>query len=165
MAVNPMRAAISDPVVIQWLSTLAVFFGASLLMAGLMAIVSSRILKLAAEHAIWVFIVGFAFLCSLASVSVTPIDSWTADSVLVLIPLLAVAIYFLPSLASSAARHPSFQAVFILNLLFGWTIVGWVVAILWTLRRPQEVPTYRITPFGAVPAREAGPTSDRPKSA
>ena len=160
-----MTAALSNPIFVEWLSTLAIFFGAALLMAGFMSVVSSRILKLAPEYAIWVFVVGFASLSGLASVSITPVDSWTGDFVLILVPLLAVSIYFLPSLAAAAARHPSFQAVFILNLLFGWTIVGWILAISWTLRHPRRQPAYRLTPFGAVAVGDSDPARDRSKSA
>jgi hypothetical protein len=158
-----MSAALSNPVFVEWLSTLAVFFGVAMLLAGLMALVSRRILRLAPENTIWIFVVGLAFLSSLASVSITPTDSWSEDFLLVFVPVLGVAIYFMPSLAAAAARHPSLQAVFVLNLLFGWTIVGWFVAITWTLRRPQPRPGYRITPFGAVAIGEPDPGRNRAK--
>jgi hypothetical protein len=143
--------ALSNPNFVEWLSTLAISFGAALLIAGFVSIVSGRILKLAPEHCIWIFIVGFAFLSSLATISITPADSWAADFLAIMAPLLLVFIYFLPSSAAVAARHPAFQGVFILNLLFGWTIIGWILAISWTLRRPQRpAAAYRFTPFGAI---------------
>ena len=29
--------------------------------------------------------------------------------------------------------------VFILNLLLGWTVIGWIVALTWTAARPQSL--------------------------
>jgi len=40
-------------------------------------------------------------------------------------------IYFLPSLI--AHRKRDFGAIFALNLLLGWTFIGWVVALVWAL--------------------------------
>ena len=154
--------ALGNPNFVEWLSTLAISFGAALLIAGFVAVVSGRLLRLAPEHSIWIFIVGFAFLSSLATVSIMPVDSWQADFLAIFAPLLLVFIYFLPSSAAVAARHPAFQSVFILNLLFGWTIIGWILAMTWTLRRPHPA-AYRLTPFGAV--AESNRAKDRSKSA
>ncbi len=47
-------------------------------------------------------------------------------------------IYFLPSIISIARRHPNGTPIFIVNLFFGWTIAGWLIAMSWaitTLRR------------------------------
>jgi uncharacterized membrane protein YqaE (UPF0057 family) len=49
--------------------------------------------------------------------------------------------YFLPSIVAHHKRH--FGAIFILNLLTGWTIVGWIIAMVWALTdEPQLVPIY-----------------------
>jgi uncharacterized membrane protein YqaE (UPF0057 family) len=42
---------------------------------------------------------------------------------------LAIAIYFLPTIA--ARKRRSGTAIFLLNLLLGWTLLGWVVALVW----------------------------------
>ncbi len=45
--------------------------------------------------------------------------------------LLAVMLYFWPTIAAIERRHDSTFGVFVLNLLGGWTLIGWVVAIVW----------------------------------
>lgn len=40
-------------------------------------------------------------------------------------------IYFLPTIIASRKRHPSGVSIFILNLFAGWTVAGWVVAMIW----------------------------------
>jgi hypothetical protein len=63
-----MNNSFNDPVFIDWLSTLAISIGVSLIVAGALAAWSGRLLGLAPEHKLWAFIVGFAFLCSLSTV-------------------------------------------------------------------------------------------------
>ncbi len=55
--------------------------------------------------------------------------------VLILLPILlvAVALYFLPSILAKRRRHPQYQSILILNFLLGWTPV-WIVALVWALR-------------------------------
>jgi Superinfection immunity protein len=43
--------------------------------------------------------------------------------------LLLTALYFLPSIMGRDKRD--FAGIFLVNLLLGWTLVGWVVAFLW----------------------------------
>ena len=47
-------------------------------------------------------------------------------------------LYFLPTII---ARHKcDFMCVFIVNLLFGWTIIGWFVALIWAYAAERYVP-------------------------
>lgn len=45
--------------------------------------------------------------------------------------LLAV-LHFLPTLIALARGHHNGFAIFLTNLLLGWTVVGWVVALIWS---------------------------------
>jgi Superinfection immunity protein len=59
----------------------------------------------------------------------------------IMLLLLGLAIYFLPWLVAMARKTPRAPAIFVLNLLLGWTFVGWVVALVWALAEmPQAVP-------------------------
>ena len=42
-----------------------------------------------------------------------------------------IALYFLPTAVAWSRRHPQRVAIFMLNLFGGWTVAGWVVAIVW----------------------------------
>jgi hypothetical protein len=44
---------------------------------------------------------------------------------------LCIGLYFLPSIIGREKRN--FPAIFILNLLLGWTVIGWIVALIWAL--------------------------------
>jgi hypothetical protein len=46
---------------------------------------------------------------------------------------LLFAIYYLPWFIARAVQHPRRGAIFVLNCLLGWTIIGWVAALVWAL--------------------------------
>ncbi len=45
--------------------------------------------------------------------------------------VLATAIYFLPAIIAHSRRAKNTSAILVLNLLAGWTIIGWIVAMVW----------------------------------
>ena len=45
------------------------------------------------------------------------------------------AVYFLPSLIAFAREHKNKLAIFSLNLLLGWTVLGWVSSLVWSVTR------------------------------
>jgi hypothetical protein len=48
--------------------------------------------------------------------------------------LLVAAAYGLPSLVAACRRHRRSERIAVLNLLLGWTIVGWLILLVWALR-------------------------------
>jgi uncharacterized membrane protein YqaE (UPF0057 family) len=55
--------------------------------------------------------------------------------------VLAVVVYFLPTMVAVRFEHPYWGAIALLNLLLGWTILGWIAALVWAFvqERPQRV--------------------------
>ena len=47
-------------------------------------------------------------------------------------------LYFLPSIVAFARSKRDAVSIFVLNLLLGWTAIGWVIALVWALK--QDVP-------------------------
>lgn len=62
----------------------------------------------------------------------------------VLVVLLGVAMYFLPSLVAIERRKQNGAAIFLLNLLLGWTLLGWVVALVWATTRDAQLLTMTV---------------------
>jgi len=52
--------------------------------------------------------------------------------------LLLAAIYFLPSIVAVYKEHSSAGAVAALNLFLGWSLLGWIIAIVWALSDPTK---------------------------
>jgi hypothetical protein len=146
------------PALFGWMSTVAISVGVSLIVAGALAVWSGRLLDLAPEHKLWAFLVGFAFLCSLSTVPVSELGTWSDTLFVAMLPIWAILIYFLPSVAAIYGGHPNLNGIFLMNLLFGWTIAGWIVALSWTLRRSAKVKGSKLrrTPFGTVANNKAG---------
>lgn len=46
-------------------------------------------------------------------------------------------LYFLPTFVVIMNEHPHKAAVIVLNLLLGWTFIGWVGALVWSLVNPN----------------------------
>ena len=63
-----------------------------------------------------------------------------------LISLFFGMLYILPSMIAGQREHPNTPAICALNILLGWTFVGWVVSLVWALTAinkpapPAEVP-------------------------
>ena len=67
-------------------------------------------------------------------VQVVPMDrSWTVTKVVAIVVAILTAAYMLPW-AIAAVRDVPHWSVFWVNLLLGWTIVGWIVALVMALR-------------------------------
>jgi hypothetical protein len=49
----------------------------------------------------------------------------------------SLALFFLPTLVAKSRRHPNLLAIFLVNLFFGWTFVGWMIALIWACMRPS----------------------------
>ena len=64
--------------------------------------------------------------------------------------LFVMLMYFLPSIIAHQKRD--FRGIFILNLLFGWTVIGWVVALVWACAGDVRQPVFAL----AGPARYCG---------
>ena len=52
-----------------------------------------------------------------------------------LIITLIFAGYFLTSLIAFLRQHKNKLAIFLLNLLLGWTVFGWVSSLVWSVVR------------------------------
>jgi hypothetical protein len=58
-------------------------------------------------------------------------------SLTAVLTLLAVAMYLLPLIIGLARRVPDVGSVAVLNILLGWTLVGWVLALALAMRSAQ----------------------------
>ena len=54
--------------------------------------------------------------------------------------LILFPIYFLPCIVATVRKHRQQLAIFMVNLLLGWTFLGWVVAMVWACTADVEIP-------------------------
>lgn len=78
---------------------------------------------------------GLLFLtCLTYSVGLTPF--------LILAPML----YMLPTFEAWLQKQPNLMSIALVNIFLGWTLLGWVAALVWAFKKPE--------PVVAAPARE-----------
>jgi uncharacterized membrane protein len=59
----------------------------------------------------------------------------------VIVLILVVIIYMLPTLIAFSREHPRRQELTVFNILLGWTLIGWIIIFLWAaLGRVEEQP-------------------------
>jgi uncharacterized iron-regulated membrane protein len=54
--------------------------------------------------------------------------------------------YFLPSGMAVVREHHNTLAIFLLNLFLGWTLIGWVAALVWAATVVQTQEETRFVP-------------------
>jgi hypothetical protein len=53
--------------------------------------------------------------------------------------LIMALLYFVPSVIAFAANRRNVAGIVLVNLLLGWTFLGWVVALVWATIPDAEV--------------------------
>jgi hypothetical protein len=59
--------------------------------------------------------------------------------VVFIIVAISLVIYSLPAIVASNRGHKSAGAIIFLNMLLGWTLIGWVVAFVWSFTDSTQV--------------------------
>ena len=57
---------------------------------------------------------------------------------IVIVYIVGIAAYFLPGIVSSCRRCKRLGGIWILNLFLGWTLIGWVGALIWAVIDARE---------------------------
>jgi hypothetical protein len=88
---------------------------------------------------------GTLFALMGTAVVLAPVASGTnrvAAVAAVLFAVVALLVYFGPTMVARGRAHPNLTAIAVLNLLAGWTFVGWVAARVWACAKsaPARVP-------------------------
>ncbi len=47
--------------------------------------------------------------------------------------IVLLLLYFLPSFIAWRRRHKNLGSISLVNILIGWTILGWFAALIWSL--------------------------------
>jgi len=58
-----------------------------------------------------------------------------SDTIWILLGLLAVLIYMLPTIVAFNKGHRNRWVIMIINIVFGLTLLGWLIAIIWAFNK------------------------------
>src|SRR5688500_13459247 len=50
-----------------------------------------------------------------------------------------IGLYFLPTFVAYSRKQGSAGAIFVLNLFLGWSFIGWIAALIWSLKSEHQV--------------------------
>jgi hypothetical protein len=64
----------------------------------------------------------------------------------VVLILIGIVLYWVPTLVAGTRHVRNLGSVIAINLLTGWTIVGWIVALAMALRTVDRVPAAPVPP-------------------
>lgn len=59
----------------------------------------------------------------------------------ILVLLFALAVYLIPTIIAFARGHASKWGIGVLNIVLGWSLVFWVVALIWSLSNKGQSQT------------------------
>ncbi|MEC2076674.1 superinfection immunity protein [Metabacillus fastidiosus] len=65
-------------------------------------------------------------------------DSFFGLLALLFMIAIAVLAYFIPFIIALLKKKNNTVAIFFLNLLVGWTFLGWVAAFIWSLTKDDR---------------------------
>ena len=63
-----------------------------------------------------------------------------------LIVLSVLVICFIPAIIAISTKHPQAVAIVVLNFFLGWTLIGWVIALVWACTKPETPKVIVSTP-------------------
>jgi hypothetical protein len=72
----------------------------------------------------------------------------------VFVAMIIIFVYFIPGTIAVARNHKHTAAVVLVNLLFGWTFLGWAIALIWSVMNQRDSRQARTT-IAAEPTRNA----------
>ena len=58
----------------------------------------------------------------------------------IILIIVGIALYFLPATIAISRHHHQAGAVFAINLLLGWTLIGWAVALAMSMSAKRQPP-------------------------
>lgn len=51
--------------------------------------------------------------------------------------IVSTLLYLVPTIIAQKTNHPQRTAITLLNILLGWTFIGWVGSLVWSCLRPK----------------------------
>jgi hypothetical protein len=94
-------------------------------------------------------VLGLALLVAITGAIGTGTNAAALAATCIFFPA-AIALYLSPAFIARVRQHPNASAIFVLDLVLGWTLVGWVGALVWahTEHSPNETVGPVVLPEG-----------------
>jgi len=94
-----------------------------------------KVIKLSVLAAL---LLGVAFSTSSCFWGVDPWFSFGIPFLGLPFALISLAVYFLPIIIAAARHSRHMVGIILLNVLAGWTFIGWIIALVWSISSDTE---------------------------
>ena len=75
------------------------------------------------------------------SSTLTAADTTAITATMVIFMLIYVVMYFVPTIVAALRKHHQLAPIAVVNLFLGWTVIGWIIAFIWSLTSQQPPQT------------------------
>ena len=82
-------------------------------------------------HCVGTLTFNITVLVLFAAISLFYLTVLKAPPIWLALAIVVFALYFLPTIVAEYREHANSSAIFVLNILLGWTFIGWVIALVW----------------------------------
>jgi hypothetical protein len=87
-----------------------------------------------------IIVIAASILLVICLTTRTPVPTpLTAALMAIVIAVGVPYLYFLPSITAKRNHKANYNAIRTLNILTGWTLVGWVVAMVWATAKDNTL--------------------------
>ncbi len=80
------------------------------------------------------FLVFYSYTTSM-SVAAAAVGGSGGGLMQIVFYVALLALYLLPIYEASKRRHPRIVPISLIDVFLGWTVIGWIVALVWAVRR------------------------------
>ena len=67
-------------------------------------------------------------------------ESLIDSLILLVVVIVSAVLYLIPWEIALARKHHNTKAIFAVNLLLGWMVLGWIAALVWALTKVESGP-------------------------
>ncbi|MGO0686835.1 superinfection immunity protein [Pseudomonas fulva] len=78
---------------------------------------------------------------------------------------MAVALYFTPTIIAASRTHPNRVSIMLLNFFLGWTVLGWIASLIWSVSSGGKPISVNIEQTSAAPSKPVEPYQELEKLA
>jgi len=81
---------------------------------------------------------GIGVLIAVGFIALGGTQAGSAIGAMVLF-LIGVVVYLLPAIVAKKREHPNTTSIVVLNIFLGWSVLGWIVALVWAFSAKKSV--------------------------
>ena len=80
----------------------------------------------------WILLASLGAFALLASLAMAPVHPSLHPISNAAVLAVAGSLYLVPALNAYLVRHRSSAGILVMNIAFGWTVIGWIVVLIWS---------------------------------